>query len=409
MKIAVVGGGAAGYFGAISAAEKSRHASVALFESTSAPLDKVRISGGGRCNVTHACFDPQDLSRSYPRGGRELIGPFTRFQPADTIKWFAQRGVRLKREDDGRMFPVTDNSATIVDCLQQAAIQAGVRIRHRSRVMHVRLDSDNDSQVRFGVDVADSGVERFDRVLLATGSSPQGYRIAQLLGHAITPRAPSLFTFKIKDPRIEGLSGLSSEHAVLAMDVEGKEFTQEGPVLITHWGLSGPAVLKLSAWGARCLKDSGYKGKLSINWLAGKTVENAVEVLSEFRETHPRRDIRTGGPDIIPKRLWERLVRHIGISDDTTWANLTKKQIRILGQTLTCDHYQIEGKGAFKEEFVTCGGVDLKEIDFKTMQSRVQDGLFFAGEILDIDGITGGFNFQAAWTTGWIAGQHIGT
>ena len=204
MKIAVVGGGAAGYFGAISAAEKSRHASVALFESTSAPLDKVRISGGGRCNVTHACFDPQDLSRSYPRGGRELIGPFTRFQPADTIKWFAQRGVRLKREDDGRMFPVTDNSATIVDCLQQAAIQAGVRIRHRSRVMHVRLDSDNDSQVRFGVDVADSGVERFDRVLLATGSSPQGYRIAQLLGHAITPRAPSLFTFTLMDPRIQG-------------------------------------------------------------------------------------------------------------------------------------------------------------------------------------------------------------
>ncbi len=407
LRIAVIGGGAAGYFGAIAAAEKNRDAAVTLFEATASPLDKVRISGGGRCNVTHACFDPKLLADSYPRGGRELIGPFNRFQPSDTVDWFLKRGVQLKREDDGRMFPTTDSSDTIITCLKKSASNAGVITKLQSRVLNVARSESDEDRAGFEVRSSDEEARPFDRILLATGSSPQGYRIAGSLGHNITPLAPSLFTFKIRDPRLEGLSGVSFKEAALTMQAGEASFSQSGPVLITHWGLSGPAVLKLSARGARSLKEAGYKASLRINWLLDKTSEEAIDLLNILRRDNPKKAIRSIAPDEIPKRFWERIVGNAGISDDITWANATRRNLQDLAACLTHDDYHIMGKGIFKEEFVTCGGVDLREIDFKTMQSKVQPGLFFAGEILDIDGITGGFNFQAAWTTGWIAGQHI--
>jgi predicted Rossmann fold flavoprotein len=404
LQVVVIGGGAAGFFGAIACAEIHPHAQITLLEAARQPLAKVRISGGGRCNVTHACFDPAALIQNYPRGGRALRGAFTRFQAKDTVEWFTRRGVRLKTEADGRMFPVTDNSETIVQCLMQVADIAGVQLR-----LGVPVQSVSRHESGFQIELKSSATVSADRLLLATGSNPRGYAIAEALGHAIEPPVPSLFTFNIRDARLQDLAGISVPTAHLRLQVgEHTQLEQTGALLITHWGFSGPAVLKLSAWGARALHDNHYQGNLTIHWLPQFKPDELRQHLLQARTEMPRKLIAAHSPLSLPRRLWERLVASAGIQASDRWAELSNKALHQLLQELTRGEYHITGKGVFKEEFVTCGGISLKQVDFKTMSSRCCPHLYFAGEILDIDGITGGFNFQSAWTTGWIAGQAMG-
>ncbi|MEL7504120.1 MAG: NAD(P)/FAD-dependent oxidoreductase [Cyanobacteria bacterium J06554_6] len=404
MHSVVIGGGAAGFFGAVTAAMAAPSLRVTLLEAGPEPLSKVRISGGGRCNVTHHCFDPAQLVQHYPRGGKALRGAFSRFQPQDTIAWFAERGVQLKTEADGRMFPVTDDSTTIIDCLTRAALEAGVRVRTRSPVASVARQDDS-----FEVTLKAGEGLRCDLILLATGSSPQGYRIAQSLGHTIEPPVPSLFTFNVKDARLRNLKGLSVDPVALKLKLEGvkKPLEQTGPLLMTHWGLSGPAVLKLSAWGARHLQQQRYRATLTVNWLPDMGQDTIRAELVKLKEVRSRQALATHGPFDFPKRLWQYLLHRCNLDPQLTWANLPKKGLNRLVQELNQGEYTVAGKGVFKDEFVTCGGVRLKEVNFKTMESRLCPELFFAGEVLDIDGVTGGFNFQSAWTTGWIAGQSM--
>ncbi|MBD2043588.1 NAD(P)/FAD-dependent oxidoreductase [Microcoleus sp. FACHB-672] len=402
LKVVVIGGGAAGFFGAIACAKTHPHTQVTLLEAGREPLAKVRISGGGRCNVTHACFEPALLVQNYPRGGKALRGAFTRFQCRDTVAWFEERGVQLKTEEDGRMFPITDDSATIVECLMRAAHRAGVEFRNGSQVSSIYHSPDPS----FKIELKSGETVTCDRLLLATGSNPMGYKWAKNLGHQIESPVPSLFTFNVPDERLKELGGVSVANARVRLSAAKLE--QTGPVLITHWGLSGPAVLKLSAWGARFLHECRYQTSLLINWLPQYKEEELRQMLLLVKSQLPRRAISTSCPVPIPRRLWERLIDAAGIDNEKRWAELPNKSLNELIQQLIQGKYEITGKGIFKEEFVTCGGVNLKEIDFKTMESRHCSGLYFAGEILDIDGVTGGFNFQSAWTTAWIAGQAIG-
>ncbi|MDD4051811.1 MAG: NAD(P)/FAD-dependent oxidoreductase [candidate division Zixibacteria bacterium] len=408
MRIAIIGGGPAGFFAAISAVTNDPSAKIVIFEATSHPLDKVRISGGGRCNVTNHCFDPAELVTYYPRGGKQLRGAFNRFQPRDTVAWFQSQGVALKVEDEGRMFPTTDTSATIVDCLHSAAIKADVQIRLNTGIKSITTVAHDENQPTFEIQLPDGVAARFHRVLIATGSNARGYRLAEELGHTIVPCVPSLFTFKVTDPRLKGLAGVAFENVKLTIKGAAKrKLTQTGPMLVTHWGLSGPAVLKLSAWGARILHDNDYQAEVTVNFLPEYTTETLYRKLPAIKEQHGKKRIHTGEVLPIPKRYWTRIVQHIGIAKDTTWATITKPKMTALVEELTAARFAISGKGAFKEEFVTCGGINLTEVDFDTMQSRKCPGLYFAGEILDIDGLTGGFNFQNAWTTGWIAGASM--
>lgn len=403
IKIVVVGGGAAGFFGAIACSHPHTH--VTILEAGRQPLAKVRISGGGRCNVTHACFDPAIFIQNYPRGAKALRGPFTRFQARDTVEWFAAQGVKLKTEADGRMFPTTDDSATIVDCLTKAALARGVQIRTGAAVVSVTQKpgvGDNNIFNLFEIGLKSGEVLECDRLLLATGSSPLGHRWAKALGHQVEPPVPSLFTFNISDPRLQDLAGISVENVCLQLPIA--KLKQTGPLLITHWGLSGPAVLKLSAWGARLLHEHRYQTHLLINWLPERNPEELRKQLLAVK-TQEKKAIANSCPFSLPRRLWERLIIAADIDPQQRWAELSNKAIDKLIQQLTHGKYQIKGKGVFKEEFVTCGGVSLKEVNFKTMESRCCQGLYFAGEILDIDGVTGGFNFQSAWTTGWLAGK----
>jgi len=410
LKVVVIGGGAAGFFGAIAAATNP-HTQVVLLEAGRAPLAKVRISGGGRCNVTHACFDPAVFVQNYPRGSKALRGPFSKFQARDTVEWFARRGVELKTEADGRMFPITDDSATIVNCLLEAARNAGVEIRTGTPVEGVSsLGSNSDacSNPQFGIKLKSGEVLQSDRLLLATGSSPQGHRIAKSLGHKLVTPVPSLFTFNLKDKRLEDLAGVSVANVRLRLinkdSGKSSNLEQTGPVLITHWGISGPAVLKLSAWGARFLSDRRYKTNLLINWLPQYNPEELRGQLQNMRGKE-KKAIANSCPFPLPRRLWESFLRAGAIDSHQRWAELSNKSINRLVGELARGEYEIIGKGVFKEEFVTCGGVSLKEVNFKTMESRLCPGLYFAGEVLDIDGVTGGFNFQSAWTTGWLAGS----
>jgi predicted Rossmann fold flavoprotein len=413
LKITVIGGGAAGFFSAITCAKTYPQARVTLLEAGRQLLAKVRISGGGRCNVTHACFDPGVLVQNYPRGGKALRGAFTRFQPRDTVEWFAGHGVKLKTEEDGRMFPTTDDSGTIVNCLIRAAEDAGVKIRTGDAVVSVKKLTGNtaegeqgDTAPRFEVELKSGESFKCDRILLATGSNPSGFKWAKELGNTVEQPVPSLFTFNISDSRIKDLAGISVPNAKVKLP--GAKLEQSGPLLITHWGLSGPAVLKLSAWGARFLHDRHYKTSVLINWLPQYNAELLRQQLLGVKSQLSHRLIVSSCPLPVPRRLWERLTSSIGIDEQKRWADLSNKTLDRLLQELVQGEYQIAGKGAFKEEFVTCGGVNLKEVDFKTMESRRCPGLFFAGEILDIDGVTGGFNFQSAWTTAWLAGIAIG-
>lgn len=403
-KIIIIGGGAAGFFAAITAAIAHSYASIILLEAGREFLTKVRISGGGRCNVTHHCFEASQLVQYYPRGGKALRGAFSRFQPKDTIAWFKSRDVTLKTEADGRMFPITDDSATIANCLLETAKEYGVHLRPNSAVKSLqKLEN------QFWVELKNGETLKGDRVLIATGSNPTGYRWAKELGHQIQEPVPSLFTFNIKDPRLTDLAGIAVENVrVSLLNPEQKKLEQMGPLLITHWGMSGPAILKLSAWGARLLHDHKYQMPLIINWLPNYNRETLQAILLETKQSQPRKQILNFSPVEIPKRLWQSLITFIGLDSKIVWADLSKKTLNNLLIELLQGEYLIQGKGVFKEEFVTCGGVNLSEINFKTMESKKCSGLFFAGEVLDIDGVTGGFNFQSAWTTGWLAGQAMG-
>jgi predicted Rossmann fold flavoprotein len=395
----VVGGGAAGFFSAITCAENSAK-SVLILEKTPQLLQKVKISGGGRCNVTHHCFEPRALSRNYPRGEKALIGPFHRFGAADTVDWFASRGVTLKTEADGRMFPDTDRSQTIIDALLGAADAAGVNIHASEGVISVVKNEDIFELV---TDAGNSYTAA--RVLIATGGTriTAGAKLAASLGHELQPPTPSLFTFKIKDPRIEGLLGLSVSPAEVS--IQQSKLTSRGPVLITHWGLSGPGILKISAQGARELAERDYRFDISVNWLPDA---DPAAVVAEKRVSEGKRQLSGRSPFVsIPKRLWLRLLAAAEISGATTWSQLSKAQAIQLLSELTTSTFAVTGKSTNKDEFVTCGGVALNEINFQTMESKLVQGLYFAGEVIDVDGVTGGFNFQNAWTNGFHAGSDI--
>lgn len=404
-RVIVVGGGAAGFFGAITAAEKLGAAGdVTIYEATAHPLAKVRVSGGGRCNVTHHCFEPRELVKRYPRGGRELLGAFHRWQPRDMVAWLAERGVETKVEEDGRMFPVTDSSETIVACLMDAATKAGVRLVTSMGVRQVERAS-KDPRGDYWVTLTDGTGVRCERLLIATGGnrSSIGFTVAEKLGHTIEPLVPSLFTFHIDDARLIGLSGVSVE--AVTTTVRGTKLRESGPLLVTHWGLSGPAILKLSAWGARELAAKNYEFVLAVNFSPAHTRETLIQELTTVREKNPRKQISTWSPIAVPQRLWERLVGGAGIALTTPWTGIGNAALGALATQVTAAELKVVGKSLFKDEFVTCGGVRLSEVDFRTMESRLCPGLHFAGEVLDIDGVTGGFNFQSAWTTGWIAGN----
>ncbi|AFZ37793.1 HI0933 family protein [Stanieria cyanosphaera PCC 7437] len=405
MNVIVIGGGAAGFFGAIACATANPHLKVTLLEAARQPLAKVRISGGGRCNVTHHCFDLAELIQNYPRGGKALRSAFARFQPKDTINWFESRGVKLKTESDGRMFPITDNSETIVNCLIEEAKQVGVILKTGVAVQNIRKDP-TDNQ--FQIELKNGEILKCNCVLIATGSNRLGYLWAKNLGHTIESPVPSLFTFNLKDSRLQDLAGVSVDSVrVRLLTSEKHKLEQTGALLITHWGVSGPAILKLSAWGARILAAHNYQLPLEINWLPQENLETVKEKLLITKTTHSRKKILNYCPVGLPKRLWHNLVNYVDINPEKTWTELSKKELHQLTEEIIRGQYQIKGKGVFKEEFVTCGGINLKEINFKTMESKICPGLYFAGEILDIDAVTGGFNFQNAWTTAWIAGNDI--
>ncbi|MCA6362015.1 MAG: NAD(P)/FAD-dependent oxidoreductase [Bacteroidetes bacterium] len=396
--LVVIGGGAAGFFAAVNAARLNPALRVVLLEKTDKLLSKVRVSGGGRCNVTHACFDNRELAQRYPRGSRELLSAFSRFSVSETIGWFAARGVELKVEDDGRMFPITDNSETIAACLLREAEATGVEIKRKTEVHQIE-----HTDAGFALHIAGGGTIHAQQLIVAAGghAKASAYAFLQQTGHSLVPPVPSLFTFNMPGNPVTQLMGVSSQHAVVT--AKDTVLHEEGPVLITHWGMSGPAVLRTSAWGARLLADKQYKFTARLSWLPAHSHESLTEWLRLQRTTQPRQLIRNGIPHPLPRRLWEFLLAKCGIPDNHTWADMSNTQLRTLTGVLLSDEYPVSGKTTFKEEFVTAGGVALHEIDFKTMQSRRISGLYFAGEVLDIDGITGGFNFQAAWTTAWIA------
>ena len=396
--ILIVGGGAAGFFSAINIVERNPKLKVAILERGKEVLSKVRVSGGGRCNVTHACFEPNELVKYYPRGEKELRGPFHQFCSGDTIEWFEKHGVELKIEDDGRMFPVSNSSQTIIDCFLTASHKLGITILTGQSVQSI-FKKDNCWKI-------ETQTENYlaEKLILATGSNPKIWDMLHTFGHAIVTPVPSLFTFNIKDPRIKELPGIATQ---VSVKVIGSKLESTGPLLITHWGMSGPAILKLSAWGARILHDKNYQFAIEINWLNDIESEEAEMLLKELKQEHAKKTVAKKSPFELQNRLWESLVLASGISNETKWADLSKIQLQNLANQLTKGLFQVNGKSTFKEEFVTAGGIDLKEINFKTMESKLHPNLYFAGEIVNIDAITGGFNFQNAWTSGFIVANAI--
>jgi predicted Rossmann fold flavoprotein len=399
--VVVAGGGAAGFFAAITCAEGAPGIEVTLLEKGPQFLSKVRISGGGRCNVTHACFDAREFAAHYPRGERELIAPLQRFQASDTVAWFESRGVKLKTERDGRMFPTTDSSQIILDCLLGAARAAGVKLHLNRGIEAVTRRPDG----AFELKLSDGEALACERLLLATGGcrAPALGQLAVSLGHTLEAPVPSLFTFHIETPWLQELAGVSVE--AVEASVPGTRLRERGALLLTHWGLSGPVILRLSAWGARELHDLDYRFPLHLNWLPHLGVEALAAELESRRQTQPARLVVNTPIAPLSARLWERLVLASGLAGGTRWADLSRAGRHQLVQQLVRTELPVTGKSLNKDEFVTCGGVRLREVNLKTMESRLCPGLYFAGELLDVDGLTGGFNFQAAWTTGWIAGK----
>jgi len=399
-RIAIVGGGAAGFFAALACAEAGGRA-ITILEKGPQFLAKVKISGGGRCNVTHACFNEREFATRYPRGEHALISPFEQFQASDTVDWFARHGVKLKTEADGRMFPVTDSSQTVIDCLVNTARSAGVKLQANCGVEGVVKDADG----AFLLALSNQETLTCDRLLLATGGcrTPALGQLAVSLGHALEPPVPSLFTFHIPLPWLRQLAGVSLEDAEVS--VPGSKLRERGAMLVTHWGFSGPAVLRLSAWGARALHQKGYQFPLLVNWLPQFNAETLAMELESRRRSQPAKLVVNSPVPPLSARLWEALVLASDVPPDTRWSALSNAARHRLIQRLLGSEFAVTGKSLNKDEFVTCGGVRLDEVNFRTMESRICPGLFFAGEVLDIDGITGGFNFQSAWTTGWIAGR----
>ena len=396
--VIIVGGGAAGFFAAINIAEQNPNLKVVILERSKKGLQKVKVSGGGRCNVTHAQFIPQELVLNYPRGEKELLGPFHQFMIGDTIAWFEKRGVQLKIEDDGRMFPVTDSSQTIIDCFLKEAQKHKVEILYNHSVK--AIDKRNDT---WHLNTSEGDFSS-DKLVIATGSNTKIWQLLEQLGHSISPPVPSLFTFNIKDKRIKYIPG------VVAQNVEVKvletDLVSEGPLLITHWGMSAPVILKLSAFGALELAKRNYKFQIEINFIR-LTFESCIEHLKELKQDLSKKTVYKSVQFELPKRLWQQLVLASSINGQTRWADMNKQQLENLAEQLTRAIFNVDGKSTFKEEFVTAGGVDLKEINFKTFESKLFPNLYFAGEVMNIDAITGGFNFQNAWTSAYIVSKSI--
>ncbi len=389
---------------AITAAEQGLQR-VLVLEATPEPLSKVRLSGGGRCNVTHACWDPTELVGHYPRGQRPLRGPFSRFASGDAVAWFADRGLDLVEEDDGRMFPQANRSSAVVNCLRQAAKRSGVQLITGSAVQAVAGD------ISGGFVVSCRGGGRFyaNRVLLATGGHPSGRRLAGQLGHRLIPPVPSLFSLTLDAPQLLGCAGIALDDVALTLEVGDERFHQVGRVLITHWGLSGPATLRLTAFAARALQTSRYRATLSVSWCAGWSQADLLAALRNQRTQAARRTLAASRPLAahLPRRLWVSMLEEVGVAADQRWADCPAKVERRLFDRLQQCRYPVKGRGPFGEEFVTAGGVDLGEINLATMESRCCPGLHLAGELMDVDGVTGGFNFQHCWTSGWLAGQSV--
>jgi len=396
-KIAIIGGGAAGYFLAANLGKKLG-AETVIFEQAQMPLQKVRISGGGRCNVTHACFDPLDLVEFYPRGNKELLSAFYQFQPGDTMAWFSERGVELKIEDDNRIFPVSNNSMSIIECLLKEAEKNKVKVNFSDGVKSI-TKIDNGFELE-----TSSGIHHFEKVIVTTGSTPKFWKIIKDLGHKIISPVPSLFTFNCKDPRIEGLMGISFDQ--VDVKIKANKLETEGPLLITHWGFSGPAILRASAWGALALHEKGYKFNVEINFIQ-QSKEDVIDLLISKKSQDAKKSIYKYNPFDFPKRFWVSILQYCKINENMVFADLSKKHIEQIAKELTAAEYAINGKSTFKDEFVTAGGVDLKEVNFQTMQSKLVTNLFFAGEVLNIDAITGGFNFQACWSEAYIISNKL--
>ncbi|MBA5792349.1 NAD(P)/FAD-dependent oxidoreductase [Flavobacterium sp. xlx-214] len=397
--VIVIGGGASGFFTALNLAEQRPNLRIAILERGKEVLAKVKISGGGRCNVTHACFVPNVLTKFYPRGERELRGPFSTFCTGDVMQWFDDRGVALKIEDDGRVFPESDNSQTIIDCFLEEAQQANIKISTQTIVQNI-VKADDVWQISTSKDAYSC-----KHLVMATGSNTKIWDLCTSFGHSIVAPVPSLFTFNTKDDRLQNLMGVSAP--MVSLKVKNSTLKANGPLLITHWGLSGPAILRLSAWGARELFDKSYQFELVVNWTNDFVFDEVLDELMENKTESPKKTIAKYPQYNLTHRLWQQLVKAADISETLTWADVTKKQLVKLAEQLTQCTFAINGKSTFKEEFVTAGGIGLKEINFKTMESKLIENLYFTGEVLNIDAITGGFNFQNAWTTGFLAAQSI--
>lgn len=398
-KLIIIGGGAAGFFAAITAAEANPKLEVVILEKGKNVLQKVKISGGGRCNVTHACFTPKELVEFYPRGKRELLGPFHQFMTGDTMEWFESRGVALKIENDNRIFPVSNSSQSIIDCLTNSAAKAGVEVKMQQNVLSIEpLGNQFKISTKQDEFIA-------DKLLIAAGSNPKVWELCEKLGHSIVTPVPSLFTFNINDPRLHELMGVSVPNATVK--IVKTKLSTSGPLLITHWGMSGPAVLKLSAFGARILAEKNYQYNVIVNWLS-KDLDEVLETLKQLKATQPRKEVLGKSPfQDMSKRLWDRLALTSGVQEGSNWADVSNKILQKLAVQLTEGVYNANGKSTFKDEFVTAGGVALKELNFKRFESKIHQNLFFAGEVLNIDAVTGGFNFQNAWTGGFIVGNAV--
>lgn len=409
--IAIIGGGAAGFFAAINIKIKHPNKRVVILEKTKTLLGKVRISGGGRCNVTHACFSPKDLVNFYPRGSKELLSVFNQFSPLDTIQWFKGKGVELKTESDGRMFPTTDNSETIIDCFLNECEKHQIQIQTNYPVQNI--EKNNGEFIIHG----ESETLKAKQIVIATGSSHYFWQMLKSFGHTLIAPVPSLFTFNIQHPLIQQLQGVAIPNVAVKLQIEkslikklglnANSLEQKGALLFTHWGLSGPAILKLSAVGARLLNHQNYEFDITLNFCNEAKEDDVLQVLNEQKKSNPKKQISTSSLYNLPNRFWQLLVQNTLSNENITWADITKKELQQMCLALIAFPLAVKGKSTFKDEFVTAGGIDLKEVDFKTMQSKLVPGLYFAGEVLNIDALTGGFNFQAAWSEAWVLAEHL--
>jgi len=398
-KVMIIGGGAAGFFTAINAKEMNPELDITILEKGKEVLQKVKISGGGRCNVTHACFEPKELVQFYPRGEKELLGPFHQFMTGDTFEWFENNGIPLKIEKDNRVFPESNSSQTIIDCFLNKTKRLGISVLKNHGVTTIQ------KQANSWLVITKEKQFVCDALVMAAGSSKKVWELSKALRHSIISPVPSLFTFNIKDTRIKDLLGISVPNA--SVQLEDTNLEASGPLLITHWGMSGPAILKLSAFGARVLAEKNYEYQVQVNWLSRPT-HKIVNVLLNLKKKHSKKQVIVRSPfEEIPKRLWERFVLATTIKTSFNWADVSHEQIDVLANQLTKSIFTAKGKSTFKEEFVTAGGVDLREINFKNFESKLQNNLFFVGEVLNIDAVTGGFNFQNAWTGGWLCAKAL--